>query len=111
MDRTLSGGERKRIELASILAMEPRLVIMDEPDSGIDVAALQRIFEAVGALRRAGATVVLITHSLAVLEQAEHAFLICCGQLIDKGDVGRIADYFGERCMPCDHQNQPRLEA
>ena len=35
-DRTLSGGERKRIELASILTMEPKLVLMDEPDSGID---------------------------------------------------------------------------
>ena len=40
VDKTLSGGERKRVELASILAMEPRIVLMDEPDSGIDVEAL-----------------------------------------------------------------------
>ncbi|MBE0597567.1 MAG: ATP-binding cassette domain-containing protein, partial [Desulfuromonadales bacterium] len=37
LDRTLSGGERKRIELASILALRPRLAILDEPDSGIDM--------------------------------------------------------------------------
>lgn len=46
VDKTLSGGERKRIELASILAMEARIVIMDQPDSGIDVEALQKIFDA-----------------------------------------------------------------
>ena len=47
VDKGLSGGERKKIELASILAMKPELVILDEPDSGIDVASLQNIFEAI----------------------------------------------------------------
>lgn len=89
VDRTLSGGERKRIELASILAMEPRIVLLDEPDSGIDVDALHRIFTAVENLRKRGATVIMITHSLTVLKRAEHAFLVCCGRLVDKGDVGR----------------------
>ncbi|GAI53597.1 unnamed protein product, partial [marine sediment metagenome] len=37
IDATLSGGERKRIELASVLAMHPKLAILDEPDSGIDL--------------------------------------------------------------------------
>lgn len=49
-DRTLSGGERKRVELASILVMKPRLVPMDEPDSGIDVEALEKIFDALNLL-------------------------------------------------------------
>ena len=40
IDITLSGGERKRIELASILVMQPKLAILDEPDSGIDIVAL-----------------------------------------------------------------------
>jgi Fe-S cluster assembly ATP-binding protein len=109
VDRTLSGGERKRIELASILAMEPRLVIMDEPDSGIDVEALNRIFDALHHLKQRGVTVVLITHSLTVLRQADNAFLICCGQLVDQGEVEKITSYFGERCIPCDHKNRPSL--
>jgi Fe-S cluster assembly ATP-binding protein len=110
VDKTLSGGERKRIELASILAMDPKIVLMDEPDSGIDVSALDHIFEALRALKASGATVIFITHSLAVLKQAEHAFLMCSGKLIDQGDIDRIAGYFGDKCLPCNHENEPVIE-
>lgn len=110
VDKTLSGGERKRIEMASILAMEPRVVLMDEPDSGIDVEALDRIFENLKVLRSQGSTVILITHSLAVLRQAEHAFLMCCGRIVEKGSVSKIARYFESKCIPCDHQNRDECE-
>lgn len=110
VDKTLSGGERKRIELAGILAMEPRLVLMDEPDSGIDVEALERIFDLLGDMKAAGATVIMITHSLAVLRHADHAFLMCNGRIIDKGAVGKIAGCFENNCLPCDHVNVPLSE-
>ncbi|HQJ26773.1 MAG TPA: ABC transporter ATP-binding protein [Thermoleophilia bacterium] len=109
VDKTLSGGERKRVELASILAMEPRVVLMDEPDSGIDVEALTRIFDALADFKQRGATVIMITHSQEVLRHAEHAFLLCDGRIIDKGSVDRIDDYFGESCLSCDHTNDPTL--
>jgi len=111
VDRTLSGGERKRIELASILAMEPKLVLLDEPDSGIDVEALERIFDALKLLKQQGTTVIMITHSLTVLRHAEHAFLLCCGRLVSKGSVEKIAHYFQQRCIPCDHQELKLREA
>mgnify|MGYP000067068161 CR=1 FL=1 len=107
MDKTLSGGERKRIELASILAARPELVIMDEPDSGIDVEALNKIFDAIQQFKEMNTTVLLITHSLTVLEKAEYAFLICCGHVIDQGGVDKIAGYFRNKCVPCDHTNFP----
>jgi len=107
VDRTLSGGERKRIELASILSMEPRIVLMDEPDSGIDVEALTRIFDALADFKERGATVIMITHSQEVLKHAEHAFLMCNGCILDKGPVGRIDGYFADHCIPCDHTNVP----
>lgn len=110
VDKTLSGGERKRVELASILAMEPRVVLMDEPDSGIDVEALTRIFDALADFKERGATVIMITHSQEVLKHAEHAFLLCDGRIIDKGSVGRIDDYFGDKCACCDHTNLPSHE-
>jgi len=102
VDKTLSGGERKRIELAGILAMEPKLVLMDEPDSGIDVEALDRIFEALKFFKEKQATVIMITHSLPVLRHAEHGFLFCAGRLVAKGPVDRIAYYFEHKCISCD---------
>jgi Fe-S cluster assembly ATP-binding protein len=108
LDRSLSGGERKKIELASILAMRPKLVLLDEPDSGIDVASLEKIFEALKHFKSYGATVLLITHSATVLRQAEHAFLMCCGREIMKGTVDKIVPYFEGECIPCDHKNKPK---
>ncbi|HOD67019.1 MAG TPA: ATP-binding cassette domain-containing protein, partial [candidate division Zixibacteria bacterium] len=107
VDKTLSGGERKKVELASILAMEPRVAILDEPDSGIDIESIERIFQAVKLLKQRGTTVILITHSLAVLDQAEHAFLLCKGTVVDKGTVAKIRRYFEGKCMPCEHKNAP----
>ncbi|HOJ33178.1 MAG TPA: ABC transporter ATP-binding protein [Candidatus Hydrogenedentes bacterium] len=107
VDKTLSGGERKRIELASILTMQPRIVLMDEPDSGIDVEALEQIFACLRIFKSQGTTVILITHSAAVLRQAEHAFLMCNGRLIDKGSTSRIYRYFEDKCIPCAHINEP----
>ena len=107
VDKTLSGGERKKIELASILAMRPRFVMLDEPDSGIDVSTLERIFEVIKKLKENNVTVVLITHSLAVLKQVDHAFLMCNGEIVEKGEAEKIIPYFENKCIPCPHKNQP----
>jgi Fe-S cluster assembly ATP-binding protein len=111
VDKTLSGGERKRIELAAILVMRPKVVLMDEPDSGIDVDALERIFQALRIFKENHATVIAITHSLAVLRRAEHAFLLCCGRLVSKGSVEKIAAYFEGECIPCDHPSRAKIAA
>ena len=110
VDKTLSGGERKKVELASIIAMKPRLVMLDEPDSGIDIESLKRIKEAIQYFKEMGTTILLITHSMEVLSWAEHAFLMCCGSILDKGDPERISRYFKDRCIPCDHKNRPGNE-
>lgn len=110
VDKTLSGGERKRIELASILVMDPRIILMDEPDSGIDVEALEHIFEAIRRLNERGTAIILITHSKTVLKQAEHAYLMCDGRVIDEGPAHRIGQYFENKCLPCRHENRPSEE-
>lgn len=110
VDRTLSGGERKRIELASVYAMQPRLVIMDEPDSGVDIDSIPYIFEVIQELKQSGTTVILITHSPEVLRQADHAFLVCAGRLVDKGSMQRMYNYFNGRCVPCSHVGCPDRE-
>lgn len=110
VDKTLSGGERKKIELASILAMDPDLVMLDEPDSGIDVGTLEKMFEVIKDLKKKGKTIVLITHSLAVLRQTEHAFLMCHGEIIQKAVSEKIIPYFENKCIPCPHKNEPDTE-
>ncbi|MFP4112104.1 MAG: ABC transporter ATP-binding protein [Candidatus Woesearchaeota archaeon] len=107
LDKTLSGGERKRIELASIYVMEPELVIMDEPDSGIDIEAIERIFSMIESLKDKGTTVIFITHSTAVLEKSDHAFLLCDGKILDKGTKDHIQRYFEKKCISCKHPNAP----
>lgn len=101
VDKTLSGGERKKIELASLLLMKPKLALLDEPDSGIDIESINKIFDAIKILKQNGTTVALITHSLSVSEQAEHAFLICHGKIIDKGNINKINQYFKDECQLC----------
>jgi len=110
VDKTLSGGERKRIELASVYAMKPRLVMMDEPDSGVDIDSVQHIFTVIKELKQAGATVILITHSPEVLKQADHAFLLCAGRVVDKGTMEKMYDYFSGRCAPCNHVGNPEID-
>jgi len=107
LDKSLSGGERKKIELASILAMEAKLVILDEPDSGIDVASLQNIFDAIKFMKERGTTIILITHSPFVLRQAEYAFLMCSGMIVEEGKTEDIVPYFEGKCLPCRHKNMP----
>jgi Fe-S cluster assembly ATP-binding protein len=56
VDKSLSGGERKRIELASILALSPKLSILDEPDSGIDMLSTQDIINVINLFKKNGVT-------------------------------------------------------
>jgi Fe-S cluster assembly ATP-binding protein len=71
------------------------------------VASLENIFAAMKLLKSKGTTIALITHSLAVLNQAEHAFLVCGGQIVDQGSTEKIRRYFEGKCKPCHHENIP----
>lgn len=98
VNQDLSGGERKRIELASVYAMRPKLAILDEPDSGIDMLSLERIMDFILDLKRRGASVLLITHREEVVEVADRASLMCEGEIIKSGDPKAVRDYFKTRC-------------
>lgn len=102
VDKTLSGGERKRIELASILALKPRLALLDEPDSGIDMVSIQEIIEVIQLLKDNGATVLLISHREEIARIADRASRLCGGRIVATGDPQRIAEQF--RTRPCREQ-------
>lgn len=85
VDRTLSGGERKRIELAAVYAMRPRLAILDEPDSGVDVLSFSDIQNLVQRMARSGCAVLLITHRNDMAAIADRASVMNAGTIILTG--------------------------
>ena len=104
VDTTLSGGERKRIELAAVYAMQPRLTVLDEPDSGIDVLCLDDIMALVRRMADEGMSVLMITHRDEMSEVADTASLMCAGAIINTGTPAKVREYFAQRCRP--HEGQ-----
>lgn len=103
VDRSLSGGERKRIELASVLALQPKLAILDEPDSGIDMLSTDDIIRVLDRLRSGGSAVLLITHRDEIAEAADQASQICGGRIVCTGKPAQVAAVFKSRkCIFCD---------
>jgi Fe-S cluster assembly ATP-binding protein len=96
----LSGGERKRIELAAVYAMRPRLAILDEPDSGIDVLGVEEIADLLRHMAAEGIAVLLITHRDEMANVADSASLMCAGRIIRSGTADDVREYFANRCRP-----------
>ena len=84
--RTLSGGEQERLAIAGVLVMRPKLVMMDEPFSGLDWPNVSKVLSSLLALKRQGTTILLVTHDVQqVLSHADHILLMDKGTLIADG--------------------------
>ena len=102
VDKSLSGGERKRIELASVLALNPKLAILDEPDSGIDMLSTQDIINVINAFKKNGSSVLLITHREEIALIADRASQVCGGKIVFSGSPEDTAEYYKSReCLIC----------
>ena len=102
VSEALSGGERKRIEMASILTMKPKLAILDEPDSGIDVVSLKEVIALIQDLKKNGSSVLVITHREEIAATSDKASLMCDGMIVKTGSPAEISDFFKNKCKPCD---------
>jgi len=102
VDKSLSGGERKRIELASILALNPRLAILDEPDSGIDMLSIQDVINVINAFRKNRTAVLLVTHREEICKVADRASQLCNGRIICSGKPENVAGHYkSSHCLAC----------
>jgi ABC-2 type transport system ATP-binding protein len=91
--RTLSGGQKRRLDLGLALVGDPELVFLDEPTTGFDPAARRNAWETVRSLRRLGKTILLTTHYLDEAEQlADRVAVLREGRIVR---VGRPADLTG----------------
>ncbi|MCD6477674.1 MAG: ATP-binding cassette domain-containing protein [Candidatus Aenigmarchaeota archaeon] len=103
VDDKLSGGERKRIELASVLSINPKLIILDEPDSGIDMTSINVIKRIIKNLKKNGTSVVLITHSEAMAKLGDRLLLLCNGKFVKEGPPDIVTKFFKKHCKKCGH--------
>ncbi len=71
----LSGGQQRRVAFAGVLAMEPEVLVLDEPMAGLDPAARRDFLELIGRLHREGLTVVMVSHSMDDLAN-------CCDRIV-----------------------------
>lgn len=83
-----SGGEKKRNEILQMIALEPKLAILDETDSGLDIDALRIIAQGVNAMRSPERAIILVTHYQRLLDYIEPDFVhvLAEGRIIKSGD-------------------------
>ncbi len=75
-----SGGEKKRLEMLQLLVLKPKIAILDEPDSGLDVDALKAVGNAIQLARNIGITVILITHYQRLLDYVKTDRVVVLGE-------------------------------
>jgi energy-coupling factor transport system ATP-binding protein len=87
-------GDRRRVSIASVIAMDPKVLILDEPTSGLDAAETRTLMESVSRLNEEGRTIVLITHDMRlVAEHAQRVVVMAGGRVLLDSDVsGAFSD-------------------
>lgn len=87
----LSGGQKRRVALAGVLAMGPRVLVVDEPMAGLDPQGRLDVMGIVRDLHADGATVLMVTHSMDdVAEHAQHVVVLDRGRVVDEGSPAEV---------------------
>jgi ABC-2 type transport system ATP-binding protein len=106
----LSGGYRRRVELAKCLLHRPRLLLLDEPSTGLDPAVRQDLWKTLEDLRRtAGTTIVVTTHLMDEAESCERLALLDQGRLVATGSPTELRSSLGGRCLSLGSPDPARL--
>ncbi len=90
IDETLSGGERKRIELAATIAMRPHLIILDEPDSGLDFIIVEDFLRIFNKIKELNMTILLITHREDIGIVADYGTLLWYGDALITDEFPKV---------------------
>ena len=85
MDASLSGGEAKRVEIATLMARDLKLLIFDEPEAGIDLWSFSMLVESFRTLRQAERSVIVISHQERIMQLADTMVIIAGGRVCQSG--------------------------
>lgn len=89
----LSGGERRRVEIARCLALEPQFILLDEPFAGVDPLAVADIQEIIQYLRQRGMGILITDHNVReTLQIVDRAYILSEGRILLEGDSQTIAN-------------------
>lgn len=94
--KDLSGGEARRVRVATELVAAPRLLILDEPASGLDRTREMALMRLLRSLARRGCTVILVTHGIGHLNYADRVWILNKGQLCFDGDPEELRQHAPE---------------
>lgn len=109
VDASLSGGEVKRIEIATILARDPKLAIYDEPEAGIDLWSFDRLTETFRDIHEArdGRSIVIISHQERIISLADEIVLLRDGQVAEVGTPAELMPRLGFAARSLDDHGCP----
>jgi len=94
LNEGFSGGEKKRAEVLQMAVLKPKISILDEPDSGLDIDAVQSVAKAISEVAGKDATIIIITHYARILKflnKLDFVHVFANGQVIKTGDAS-LAD-------------------
>ena len=87
----LSGGQKQRVALASILVMEPEILVIDEPTSQLDPIGTEEVFQIIKLMKEMGKTIILVEHKIElVAEYSDHVILLDDGEIVMDGPVQEV---------------------
>ena len=84
-----SGGEKKKNEILQMLVLEPKLAILDETDSGLDVDAIRTVSKGIETFKSKGNAVLIITHNTRILSElnVDYVHILVNGKIVKKGNA------------------------
>ena len=87
----LSGGQKRRVAIAGVLAMEPQILVLDEPAAGLDPAGRQEMLELIRDIHRSGVTIVMVSHSMDdVGKYCDRLFVMSHGRVAYQGTPAEV---------------------
>ena len=93
----LSGGQKRRVAIAGVLAMEPELLILDEPSAGLDPAGREDLLSNLFRWREArGATILLVTHDMSAAALCDTLAVLDSGKVVMRGTPGEVFSHADE---------------